>query len=53
VIKIAFKLYSESNIIARKMRGKDPVVGEIQNSSHFPERNHEKISQEGAKKVIT
>jgi hypothetical protein len=25
-----------SNAIARKMSGKDPVVGEIQNSSHFP-----------------
>jgi len=30
------------------MRGKDPLVGEMQNSSHFLRENHEK----SAKKVI-
>jgi hypothetical protein len=36
VIKLAFDFISKINSIARKIRGKDPVVGEIQNSSHFP-----------------
>jgi len=31
-----------NNIIATKLRRKDPVVGEIQNSSHFPWRKSAK-----------
>jgi hypothetical protein len=34
------------------MRGKDPVVGETEFSAISLKENHEKISQEGAKKVI-